>query len=187
MQTSSTLSLAARPASLARSLALGALGVVLLTLSAKAKVPFWPVPMTLQTLVVLAYGAALGERIAVGAVLAYLAVGAVGFPVFAGTPEHGVGLAYMVGPTGGYLVGFLVAAWVVGRFGAGQAFVPRALALLAGVLVIHAFGALWLAKTYDLGQVWAFGVWPFIVVDCVKAAIVACGVSAIEPVLNKLR
>ena len=187
MQKSSTLSLSTRPATLARGIALGAVGVILLILSAKAKVPFWPVPMTLQTLVVLAYGAAFGERIGAGAVLGYLALGAAGFPVFAGTPEHGLGLAYMVGPTGGYLAGFLAAAWIVGRFGAGQSFVTRALALLAGVLVIHALGALWLAKTYDLAQVWAFGVWPFIVVDLVKAALVACGVTALEPVLNKLR
>ena len=187
MQSSSALAGSSRPAALIRTLALIAVGVVLLTLSAKAKVPFWPVPMTLQVLVVLAYGAALGERVAVGAVLAYLAVGAIGYPVFAGTPEHGVGLAYMVGPTGGYLVGFLAAAWIVGRYGAGQSFAARALALLAGVIAIHALGALWLFKTFSLGQVWAFGVWPFIVVDLVKAAIVALGVTVAEPLLNRLR
>ena len=90
------------------------LGVCLLTLSAKIQVPFWPVPMTMQTLVVLIIGMAYGTRLGAGTVLAYLLVGAAGFPVFAGTPERGIGLAYMMGPTGGFLMGFVVAAWITG-------------------------------------------------------------------------
>ncbi len=82
-------------------------GVCLLTLSAKLQVPFWPVPMTMQTLVVLMLGMAYGPRLGAGTVLAYLLVGAAGLPVFAGTPERGIGLAYMMGPTGGFLMGFV--------------------------------------------------------------------------------
>ena len=98
--------------------------------------------------------------------------------MFAGTPEHGFGLAYMVGPTGGYLVGFLAAACVVGRFGAGQSFTRRAFALLAGVALIDGLGALWLATLFPVADALAKGFGLFIVVDLLKAAIVACGVSA---------
>ena len=89
-------------------------GVCLLTLSAKLQVPFYPVPMTMQTLVVLMIGMAYGRVLGTATVAAYLLAGAAGLPVFAGTPERGIGLAYMMGPTGGYLVGFLVSAWLMG-------------------------------------------------------------------------
>ncbi len=186
MQTLSP-ALSARPLALARQIGLAAIGVVLLTLSAKAKVPFWPVPMTLQALVVLGYAAAFGERIAVGTMLAYLAIGAAGYPVFAGTPDRGIGLAYMVGPTGGYLVGFLAASWVVGRLGAGKPFLTRALALALGVVIIDGLGVLWLMNFFPPMDAIAKGVGLFVVVDFIKAAIVAVGVSLAEPWLKSLR
>ena len=89
-------------------------GVCLLTLSAKLQVPFYPVPMTMQTLVVLMIGMACGRVLGTATVAAYLLAGAAGLPVFAGTPERGIGLAYMMGPTGGFLLGFLVSAWLIG-------------------------------------------------------------------------
>src|SRR5690606_14969027 len=116
-QTNSTLGSALWPESRGDVLRLGAvvvLGTLLLTASAKIQVPFWPVPMTMQTFVVLFLGAALGPRLGALTVLLYLAQGALGLPVFAGTPEKGIGLAYMLGPTGGYLIGFVPAAYVVG-------------------------------------------------------------------------
>src|SRR5579862_9024378 len=97
-----------------RAATLVIIGSLVLTLSAKIEVPFWPVPLTMQSLAVLVIGMAYGLRLGALAVLLYLAEGAVGLPVFAGTPERGIGLAYMVGPTGGYLLGFLLAAWVLG-------------------------------------------------------------------------
>ena len=93
---------------------LALVGTLILTLSAKITVPFWPVPATLQTLALFAIAAAYGSRLAVATVILYLIEGAVGLPVFAGTPEKGIGLAYMVGPTGGYLIGFVVAAMACG-------------------------------------------------------------------------
>ena len=105
------------------------LGVVLLTLASKIQVPFWPVPMTLQTLAVLMIGAAAGARLGVTTVLAWLALGAIGAPVFA----TGAGLAYMAGPTGGYLLGFLLAVMCVGKVtdkGEGRTLIS-AFALLA--------------------------------------------------------
>ena len=107
------LSVLSRPG-LARSVAAVVLGSLLLTLSAQLQVPFFPVPMTLQVLVVLLVGVAAGPRLAGVTLAVYLAQGAAGLPVFAGTPEKGLGLAYMAGPTGGYLLGFLVAAVLVG-------------------------------------------------------------------------
>jgi biotin transport system substrate-specific component len=124
--------------------ALVGLGVVLLAISSKVQVPFWPVPMTLQTLVVLMIGATSGARLAGATLVSYLAAGAVGLPVFA----SGVGLAYMVGPTGGYLAGFLVAAVVIGYLadkGYGRS-ILSALALFAiGEVAIFALGTGWLA------------------------------------------
>ena len=102
-----------------RGAALTLVGVVLLTTSAKIKVPFYPVPMTMQTFIVLVIGVAYGWRLAAVTLLLYLAAGAFGLPVFADTPEKGVGVPYMLGPTGGYLVGFLAAATLVGRAGMG--------------------------------------------------------------------
>ena len=183
----SSPALSTRPLALARQAALIALGVALLTLSAKAKVPFWPVPMTLQTLVVLGYASFLGEVVGVGAVLGYLALGAAGYPVFAGTPDHGLGLAYMVGPTGGYLLGFVAAAFVAGRFGAGRSLLVRALALVAGVALIDGLGVLWLAKFFPFADALAKGLGLFVVVDLIKAAIVAVGGSLAAPLLAKFR
>lgn len=85
-------------------------GAVLITLGAKLQVPFWPVPMTLHTLAVFFLAAAFGPRLGMAAMAAYLVAGAAGLPVFSGTPARGIGLAYMVGPTGGYLAGYLLAA-----------------------------------------------------------------------------
>jgi biotin transport system substrate-specific component len=124
--------------------ALVGLGVVLLAISSKVQVPFWPVPMTLQTLVVLMIGATSGARLAGATLLSYLAAGAVGLPVFA----TGAGLAYMAGPTGGYLAGFLLAAVVTGYLadkGYGRS-ILSALALFAiGEVAIFALGTGWLA------------------------------------------
>ena len=89
-------------------------GTLLLTLSAKIKVPFYPVPMTMQTFVVVLIGIALGWKLGLATVFAYLFEGAVGLPVFAGTPEKGIGISYMMGPTGGYLLGFILSVFIAG-------------------------------------------------------------------------
>ena len=92
------------------------LGTLLLTISAKIKIPFYPVPMTMQTFVVLFIGIALGPKIGLLTLSLYLFQGIFGLPVFAGTPEKGIGFAYFMGPTGGYLVGFLIATYIAGSF-----------------------------------------------------------------------
>ncbi len=99
---------------LIKSLLIIFLGSILLTISAKVKIPFYPIPMTMQTFVVLFLGIAFGWKIGVATVSLYLFEGLIGLPVFAGTPEKGVGLIYFTGPTMGYLIGFLVAVYFAG-------------------------------------------------------------------------
>ncbi len=148
-----------------------------LALSAKISVPFYPVPMTLQTFAVIGLGFALEPWRAAAAVLAYLAGGAAGLPVFAGTPVQGIGLAYMLGPTGGYLLGYLPAAILAGVVAAsGRAADPvvgSAGALAAGA-VIYVPGLLWLG--YVLGfdkPLLHFGLYPFALGDAAKAVLAA--------------
>jgi biotin transport system substrate-specific component len=165
-----------------RAVLLALLGSALLTLSAKVQVPFYPVPMTLQTLVVLLLGLALGWRLAIATVVLYLAEGAIGLPVFAGTPEKGIGLAYMLGATGGYLVGFAFAAGIAGLIaGHRRDLLALIAAALAGTATIYVFGLLWLATLVGFQQAVALGLVPFLLGDVVKAALaVALGTAGGE-------
>ncbi len=162
-------------------------GVVLMTLSAKAQVPFWPVPMTLQTLAVMAFAVGFGPRLATSIFAAYLAAGAAGLPVFAGTPERGIGITYMVGPTGGYLLGFLLASWLVGVLAAGRGIFGQLGAMIAGLVLTYGLGMAWLATFVPVGKVFALGVAPFFLGDLVKIGLVAVGSSALAGLLARLR
>lgn len=152
-------------------------GSLLLALSARISVPFYPVPLTMQTFVVIGLGLALGPWRAAAAVLLYLAEGAAGLPVFAGTPEKGIGLAYMMGPTGGYLAGYLPAAmlagWLAMRGWDRNPLGAMAAALLAGA-VIYVPGLLWLGTVIGFDKpVLAFGLYPFVPGDILKALLAA--------------
>ncbi len=131
--------------------------------------------MTLHTMAVMAFAVGLGPRVAISIFLAYLAAGAVGFPVFSGSPERGIGLAYMAGPTGGYLLGYLIASWLVGVLAAGKGVLGRIGAMLAGMVPIYAIGMAWLAVYVPADQLLAIGVMPFLLGDLVKIAVVAAG------------
>jgi biotin transport system substrate-specific component len=150
------------------------LGSLALTLSAKLQVPFYPVPMTMQSLVVLLIGLAYGWRLGTATVLLYLAEGLAGLPVFAGTPEKGIGLAYMMGPTGGYLAGFVLAAallgWLAER-GWDRSLWRTALALSLGHAVLFAPGIAWLALFVGWPKAVAFGLTPFLAGSLVKTAL----------------
>ena len=150
-------------------------GTALMTLAAKLQIPFWPVPMTLHTMAVMAFAVAFGPRIAVSIFLTYLAAGAAGLPVFSGSPERGIGLAYMVGPTGGYLLGYLATSWLVGVLAVGKGTLGRLGAMLAGMLLIYGIGAAWLAVYVPVNQLLAVGVLPFLLGDLLKIAVVAIG------------
>ncbi len=159
------------------------LGTLLLTASAKIQVPFWPVPMTMQTFMVLFLGAALGARLGALTVLLYLTEGALGLPVFAGTPEKGLGIAYMAGPTGGYLIGFMAGAFVVGWLaerGWDRSVSRLFVAMLLGHLVILGFGVVWLTQlvgSYE--KAWLLGVTPFYAATVFKTALGACLMPAL--------
>ena len=158
----------------ARSAVLALIGSLLLWTSAKVQVPFYPVPMTMQTAVVFLIGIAYGPRLGAATVLLYLAEGAMGMPVFAGTPERGIGLPYMMGPTGGYLASYpLVAALVGYAAQRSRGLLPLGLALLAGTGLIYLLGAGWLAGFVGLEKAVAVGVVPFLLGDAVKLALVA--------------
>lgn len=151
-------------AQLTRNVLLALVGTLLLTISAKIQIPFWPVPMTMQTYVVLVLGMAYGWRLAGATMLLYLAQGALGLPVFAGTPEKGLGLAYMMGPTGGYLLGFVAAAVVMGWLaerGFDRSFARAAFAMSLGHAIVFAFGFAWLASLIGANKAWIGGVAPF--------------------------
>jgi biotin transport system substrate-specific component len=155
-------------------------GTALLTLSAKINVPLPYVPMTMQTLVVLMIGAAYGARLGLATVLAYLAEGALGLPVFAGPVG---GIAYMMGGTGGYLAGFAVAAFVAGWMcERGPNSVLRMFVVMAaGHVIIVAFGFAWLAFGLHLGahKAWLVGVVPFIAGSVIKSLLGALLMSAL--------
>jgi biotin transport system substrate-specific component len=143
-------------------------GSIVLALSSKISVPFWPVPMTMQPLAVLLIGMLGGARIGLATVALYLAEGALGLPVFSGTPEKGIGLVYMAGPTGGYLVGFALSAVVTGALAdRGWA---RSIPLALGVAMIG------LACIY---------VAPFLVGDALKVVVAALAVPAVARLLTK--
>ena len=171
-----------------RTLFLVLAGSMVLTLSAKVQVPFYPVPMTLQTLVVLLIGVAFGWRMGVATVLAYLAQGAMGLPVFAGTPEKGLGLLYMAGPTGGYLVGFALAAAVTGWLaerGLDRTVIGTAVAMIAGTVVIYACGLVWLSNFVGIEKAVAFGMTPFLFGDLVKVALATATLPMIWKLINR--
>lgn len=161
---------------LARSIGLVFLGTLALYASAKVQVPFYPVPATLQTLVVVLIGAFYGPRLAAATLLAYLAEGAAGLPVFVGTPERGIGLAYMMGPTGGFLVGFVAMAmtsgWLVAK-GFARTLIGAAGVAVAASVVLYAFGVAWLGALIGFDKAITFGVVPFLLSDAVKAALAA--------------
>lgn len=172
-----------------RMIVLIASGVLVLALSAKVNLPLPLVPMTLQTLVVVLIGAAYGVRLGAATLLAYLAAGAAGLPVFAGPVG---GLAPLTGPTAGYLAGFVAAASLVGWFaerGGDRSVAKLFAAMLAGHLVILTLGFTWLAFGLHLGvaKAWWVGVVPFLAGSLVKSALGATLLPAMRRILDRQR
>ena len=164
-------------------------GSFVLWASARIQVPFYPVPITMQTFVVLAFGMAAGWRLAGATVALYLLEGALGMPVFAGTPERGIGLAYMVGPTGGYLLGYLAAAMAVGWLGErgwDRSIVLTAAAMLAGNALIYTLGLSWLGALVGWDKpVLEMGLLPFLAGDLFKMGLAALVLPAIWQIFEK--
>ena len=150
-------------------------GIAVLAISAHIKIPFYPVPVTMQTLAVLAIGMTYGTRLGGATLLGYLGAGAVGAPVFAG----GAGIAYMMGPTGGYLLGFFVAAVVLGALaerGWTRSIITTVAAMVLGNAIIYLLGVSWLANLIGSQKAIEFGLLPFLYGDALKLVIAALGV-----------
>ncbi|TPJ73704.1 biotin transporter BioY [Mesorhizobium sp. B2-5-13] len=175
-------------ARLATQFVLAIAGTLLLTLSAKTKVVLGPVDISMQTLAVFLIAAAFGMRLGVATLLLYMAEGAMGFPVFQGTPEKGIGIAYMLGSTGGYLAGFVVMAAIVG-WAADRGWDRHPIKLFNAILVAEvmmmAMGFAWLALLIGPEKSWQFGVVPFIVGDLIKVALAASLVPAVWSLLKR--
>lgn len=184
-----------RRAELARNVALAVAGSLLLVLAAKIKVPFWPVPMTLQTLAVLGLGAAYGSRLGAATVALYLAYGLAGLPVFTNTPPAAAGMTYLVGPTGGFLLGFVAAAYVAGWAAERGASVLRLIAgMVAAEALILGLGFVWLAFGAQMtggaagvgfAKAFQFGVQPFLLGDLLKLALATSLIGASWSVLRR--
>lgn len=171
-----------RPNALVRDATIVVAASLLLIVSAKISIPFWPVPLTMQTFVVIGLGLALGPALGTAAVGLYLVEGALGLPVFSGTPEKGIGLAYMAGPTGGFLAGFLLAAFVAGHLakrGFDRTVFTAFLAALAGAVALYIPGLLWLGALFGWDKpILEWGLYPFIYGDLLKAALAAIAFPA---------
>ena len=177
-----------RGARLATQVGLALLGTLVLTVSAKTKVVFGPVDMSLQTLAIILISAAFGMRLGLATVLLYMAEGAAGLPVFQSSPEKGVGILYMLGTTGGYLAGFVVMTAMIG-WAADRGWDRNVLKFFGVVVVADAImlamGFGWLSALIGVENGWQFGVVPFIVPDLVKAALAAALVPAVWSLIRR--
>ena len=162
------------------------LGSILLAISSKIKIPFYPVPMTMQTLVVLLIGVVFGWKLGVATITLYLFEGIVGLPVFAGTPEKGIGLAYFSGPTMGYLLGFIPAVLISGFFKVNLKYnlfyrlILNFLLFTFSVSFIYIFGLTWLLNFVPIDKLWALGVYPFLPAEFLKISILAICITIIN-------
>ena len=154
---------------IAKVILVAVLGTLLLTISAKIKIPFYPVPMTMQTFVVLFLGITLGSKIGLLTISLYLFEGIFGLPVFAGTPEKGIGFVYFTGPTMGYLIGFLVAVYFSGSFKYEKGLMNTFLKLIFSVSFIYIFGLIWLGTLIGWDKpIFKLGAQPFLLAELFK-------------------
>jgi len=145
------------------------IGSILITISAKIKIPFYPVPMTMQTFVILLIGITLGYKVGLATVTLYLLEGIVGLPVFANSPEKGIGILYFIGPTMGYLIGFLFAVYFAGLFKYDKGLINTFLKLVFSVSFIYILGMLWLGILIGWDKpIFKFGAQPFLLAELFK-------------------
>jgi len=148
---------------------LSILGSILITISAKTKIPFYPVPMTMQTFTILLIGITFGYRIGLATVALYLFEGMIGLPVFANSPEKGIGMAYFFGPTMGYLIGFLAAVYFAGLFKYDKGIMNALLKLIFSVSLIYILGVIWLGSLIGWEKpIFKLGVQPFLLAELFK-------------------
>ena len=151
---------------------LALIGSIILAVSSKIKIPFYPVPMTMQTFVVLMIGIVFGWKLGLATVSLYLFEGIIGLPVFSGTPEKGSGLVYFTGPTMGYLLGFLVAVYISGKFNYDSNIIKNFLKLLMATSFIYILGMTWLGNLIGWDKpIFQLGAKPFLLAELFKILI----------------
>tara|TARA_X000001036_G_scaffold323899_1_gene302371 strand:+ start:305 stop:856 length:552 start_codon:yes stop_codon:yes gene_type:complete len=159
------------------------IGSIVLAISSKVKIPFYPVPMTMQTLVVLTIGIAFGWKLGLATVALYLFEGLIGLPVFSGTPEKGVGLVYFTGPTMGYLIGFLVTVYFTGKFNYNYNLPDTFIKLLFATSFIYLLGMLWLGFLIGWEKpIFKLGAQPFLLAELFKVLIVTLSINQIKKI-----
>ena len=170
---------------LIKSLFVIVLGSIALTISAKIKIPFYPVPMTMQTFVVLLLGLSFGYKIGLSAVGLYLFEGIIGLPVFSNTPERGIGIVYFTGPTMGYLIGFLFACYLASFVKYNDNFLKIFIKLLLAVSTIYIFGILWLGNLIGWDKpILSLGVAPFLLAEMFKILLLSLLVKKLIKLKN---
>ena len=161
------------------------LGSIALTISAKIKIPFYPVPMTMQTFVVLFLGLSLGYKIGLASVSLYLLEGIMGLPVFSNSPEKGVGLIYFTGPTMGYLIGFLTASFLASKINSNDSFLLVLSKLIIATSTIYIFGLFWLGALIGWDKpIFMLGAKPFLLAEIFKVLILALITKKIIKIRN---
>ena len=161
------------------------LGSIALTISAKIKIPFYPVPMTMQTFVVLFLGVSLGYKIGLASVGLYLLEGIMGLPVFSNSPEKGVGLIYFTGPTMGYLIGFLIASYLASRINPKDNFLIVLTKLVIATSTIYILGLLWLGILIGWDKpIFELGAKPFLLAEIFKIIILTLITKQIIKIRN---
>ena len=159
------------------------IGSIILAVSSKIKIPFYPVPMTMQTLIVLMIGIGFGWKLGVATVALYLFEGIIGLPVFSGSPEKGVGLVYFTGPTMGYLLGFLVTAYISGKFIYDNNIVSTFLKLFFATSLIYVLGMTWLGILIGWDKpIFQLGAQPFLLAELFKILIATISVNQIKKI-----
>ena len=162
---------------------LALIGSITLAISSKIKIPFYPVPMTMQTLIVLVIGIGYGWKLGLATVSLYLFEGIIGLPVFSGTPEKGIGLIYFTGPTMGYLIGFLVAVYFSGKFNYDNNLIKNFLKLMLATSLIYILGISWLGSLIGWDKpIFQLGAQPFLLAEVFKILIATFAINQIKKI-----
>jgi len=168
---------------LVKNLFVALLGTIILAISSKIKIPFYPIPMTMQTLVVLIIGIGFGWKLGMATISLYLFEGIIGLPVFSGTPEKGIGLIYFTGPTMGYLIGFLTAVFFAGKFDYNNNLITNFLKLMFATSFIYILGMIWLGSLIGWDKpIFKLGAQPFLLAELFKILLATLAIQQIKKI-----
>ena len=172
-----------RQSKLLKYVFLALIGSITLAISSKIKIPFYPVPMTMQTLIVLVIGIGFGWKLGLATVSLYLFEGIIGLPVFSGTPEKGIGLIYFTGPTMGYLIGFMVAVYISGKFNYDNNLIKNFIKLTLATSFIYILGMSWLGSLIGWDKpIFQLGAQPFLLAELLKILIATLAINQIKKI-----